>query len=466
MYSNLAGSILLSIFILVVFCTQCSMKNIETPQKPNIIFIMSDDQGYADLGCYGSQYVQTPHLDKMAREGMRFTQVYAGSPVCAPTRCVLMTGLHSGHITRRDNRTTFDTDKPFMKRQLIPLKKEDFTIGEMMKQAGYVTGAFGKWGLGNPGTSGTPYLQGFDQFYGYIDQVHAHNYYTDFLMRNADTISIPENKDGQRQVYSHDLIAAEAHQFIKENQDNPFFLYLPYTLPHGKYEVPDNSLYADKPWKEQVKNYAAMISRMDRDIGQLFTLLKELDIDENTLVFFTSDHGPNPPFIDPLGSNKPFRGVKRQVLEGGLRVPMIARWPGKIQAGITSDFVWAFWDVFPTLAEIGGFEKSLPSDGISILPTLLGKSQQPHAFLYWEFYSPFQQAVRLDNWKGIRLGLQEPIHLFDLSNDPGEQSNVADKHPEIVEQISVIMHNEHDPDPNWPAVKVASEQAKNMLNPN
>jgi arylsulfatase A-like enzyme len=454
----------ISMFI-VMFSMQCSMKNIAAPTKPNIIFIMSDDQGYADLGCYGSQYVQTPHLDKMAQEGMRFTQVYAGSPVCAPTRCVLMTGLHSGHITRRDNRTTSDLDKPFMKRQLIPLKEEDFTIAEMMKEAGYITGAFGKWGLGNPGTTGPPYLQGFDHFYGYIDQVHAHNYYTDFLMRNGDTIPIPDNMNGQKQVYSHDLIAAESIQFVKDNQDKPFFLYLPYTPPHGKYEVPDNSLYADKPWNEQVKNYAAMITRMDQDIGELFKLLKDLNIDENTLVFFTSDHGPNPPFIRPLGSNKPFRGVKRQVLEGGLRVPMIARWPGKIKPGMTSDFVWAFWDVFPTLADLAGYKHVRPLDGMSILPTLLGKPQNPHKFLYWEYYSPFQQAVRLDHWKGIRLGLEEPIHLYNIIDDPEEQENVANNYPEIVKQISIIMNNEHDPNPYWPAVKTASEQAKKILIP-
>ena len=424
---------------------------------------MSDDQGYADLGCYGSAHVKTPHLDQMAREGMLFTQAYAGSPVCAPARCVLMTGKHSGHITRRDNRTTFDSDKPFRQRKLIPLHDEDYTVAEMLKESGYVTGAFGKWGLGNPGTTGPPYKQGFDEFYGYIDQVHAHNYYTDFLMHNEDTVYIPENTGDQQRVYSHDLIAAKALQFIRDNQDKSFFLYLPFTLPHGRYEIQDNSEYGDQPWDTQVKNYAAMITYLDKSIGELFSLLKDLGLDEETIVFFTSDNGPNPPFIRPLASNKPFRGVKRQLLEGGIRVPMIVRWPGQIRAGVRSNFVWAFWDVFPTLRQLAGFQGNPTVDGISILPTLLGKPQKEHEFLYWEFYSPFQQAVRIGDWKGIRLGLDEPIHLFDLKSDPGETVNLASDHPEVINQLKTVMENEHDPDPHWPAPQEASEQAQKML---
>ncbi len=424
---------------------------------------MSDDQGYADLGCYGSEFVKTPYLDQMAAEGMRFTQVYAGSPVCAPTRCVLLTGKHSGHITRRDNRTTDDIDKPFMKRKLISLKSADYTFGEMMQAAGYKTGAYGKWGLGNPGTTGTPDQQGFDDFYGYIDQVHAHNYYTDFLMHNTDTIPIPENKNGQKEVYAHDLVADKALQFIQKNQEKPFFLYLPYTTPHGKYEVPDHSLYADQPWEEKIKSYAAMISRMDEDIGELFALLKDLNLDKNTIVFFTSDHGPNPPFLKDLESNKPFRGIKRQVLEGGLRVPMIVRWPEKIKAGTVSDFVWAFWDVMPTLAELAGLEPPKETDGISVVPTLLGQTQQAHEFLYWEYHSPFQQAVRIDNWKGIRLGTAEKIHLFDLTVDLKEQNNVAQEHPDVVAKIAEIMEREHTPNPYWPMQEKARKGAAKIL---
>ena len=436
-----------------------------TGRAPNIIFIMSDDQGYADLGCYGSEFVQTPHLDQMAAEGMRFTQVYAGSPVCAPTRCALMTGLHSGHITRRDNRTTDDLDQPFMQRKLIPLKPDDYTMAEMMREAGYRTAAFGKWGLGNPGTTGSPDQQGFEEFFGYIDQVHAHDYYTDFLMHNLDTVPIPENRDGQRGVYCHDLIADKALDYVRQHQDEPFFLYLPYTTPHGRYEVPDNSRYADQPWEEQVKNYAAMITRMDQDIGELFDLLQELNLDENTIVFFTSDHGPNPPFIEPLGSNHPFRGVKRQLLEGGLRVPMIVRWPGQIRAGTVSEFPWAFWDVMPTVAELAGQQPPAGIDGQSVVPTLLGTAQEPHEYLYWEFYSPFQQAVRTGDWKGIRLGTEEPIYLFDLKNDPEERNNLAADHPEIIRRMAEIMAEAHQPTPYWPEVKTAGAGAKKILEP-
>ena len=427
---------------------------------------MSDDQGYADLGCYGSKYVKTPHLDKMAAEGIRFTQAYAGSPVCAPTRCALMTGLHAGHITRRDNRTTDDLDKPFMQRKLIPLQDEDFTIGEMMRQAGYATGAFGKWGLGNPGTSGPPYLQGFDEFFGYIDQVHAHDHYTDYIMSNQDTIPIPENKNASKGMYIPDLIADQSIQFIRKNQEQPFFLYLPYTPPHGKYEVPDNSMYADQPWDEKVKNYAAMISRMDQHIGELFSVLKELSIDDNTIVFFTSDNGPNPPFLKDLECNKPFRGIKRQLLEGGIRVPMIVRWPGKIPSNAESDFAWTFYDVMPTLADLVGYQDELNSDGISVLPTLLGSYQKPHEYLYWEYHSPFQQAVRIRDWKGIRLGTKEAIHLFDLNKDPQELHNIAHLHPEIVNKMEGIFDKAHTPNPYWPTVDYASEGAKKIFKTN
>jgi arylsulfatase A-like enzyme len=455
-------SALLFCSILLLSCASNRSKE-KTSRLPNIIFIMSDDQGYADLGCYDGPYVQTPHLDRMAAEGLRFTQVYAGSPVCAPTRNALMTGQHSGHITRRGNRATHRPDLPFAQQELVPLRDEDYTIGEMMKAAGYTTGMIGKWGLGNPGTTGTPDRQGFDHYFGYLDQVHAHDYYTTYLMRNGDTLAIPENENGQRRVYSHDLLAKDALDFIREHQQEPFFLYLPFTPPHGRYEVPDNSAYADQDWPEQVKNYAAMITRMDRDIGRIFELLKELNLDEQTIVFFTSDHGPNPPFVKAIESNKPFRGVKRQVLEGGLRVPMIVRWPGKVPAGQVSDFVWAFWDVMPTPADLAGIPTPEQTDGISVLPTLLGKSQEGHEFLYWEFYDPFQQAVRLGDWKGIRLGLEEPLHLFNLSEDIREERNVAAAHPEIVQKIEAIMAAEHTPNEFWPPLKKADERAQGML---
>ena len=451
---------LLLLFLLPLYfsCTP-KIADKRKANKPNIIFIMSDDQGYHDLGAYGSEFVHTPFLDKMAKEGMKFTQVYAGAPVCAPTRCSLLTGKHTGHTTRRDNRSTDDIGKAFGQRKLIPLGKDDYTFATMLKEAGYVTGGFGKWGLGNPGTTGTPDLHGFDEFFGYLDQVHAHDYYPSFLMHNLDTIAIPENEGSKRGIYTHDLIAEKSRSFIKENAENPFFLYLPFTPPHGKYEVPDNSLYVNQSWPEKVKNYAAMITRMDKDIGRMFDLLEELNLDENTIVFFTSDHGPNPPFLKDLKSNKPFRGIKRQVLEGGLRVPMIVRWPGTIPANRVSEFPWAFWDVMPTFAEIAGVKIPATTDGISVMPSLLGKDQQSDRHLYWEYYRPFQQAVRLGKWKGIRLGTEEPLHLFDLSSDEEEKHDLAKQHPDIVNRIEGIMAKEHIDSPYWPTVQKARKKA-------
>lgn len=449
--------------LLAADCTESSEAT-STVQKPNIIFIMSDDQGYADLGCYDSDFIKTPALDQMAAEGMRFTQAYVGSPVCAPTRCVLMTGKHSGHITRRDNRASHE-DLPFNRRRLIPLKDEDFTIAEMLKEVGYVTAGMGKWGLGNPGTSGTPYQQGFDYFMGYLDQMHAHNYYTPFLMQNADTLHIPQNENNQKEVYSHDLVVEEALKFVNENKDTSFFLYLPLCLPHGKYEIPDNSAYDGEDWPQRVKNYAAMLDLMDKDIGRLLALLKQLEIDENTIVFFTSDNGPNPPFIRSLKSNKPFRGSKRQLLEGGIRTPLIARWPGHIQAGETSEQMVTFWDVMPTLADLSGAQKPEDTDGLSFLPTLAGapEKQQQHEYLYWEYYSPFQQAVRIGDWKGIRVGTAEPIHLYNLKEDLLEEKNLAQENPEIVAKMEAVMEIAHHPNPYWPTVAQAQKGAKEML---
>ncbi len=456
---------LMSLLGFLLFLSACDLDQNEPRDSdlPNIIFIMADDLGYGDLGCYGGTYIQTPNIDQMAAEGLRFTQCYAGAPVSGPSRCVLMTGKHSGHATRRDNRTTDDNHKPFLQRKLIPLRPEDYTIAEMLKEAGYTTGAIGKWGLGNLGTTGIPNNQGFDYFYGYLDQVHAHNYFTDYLIRDKDTVVIHQNLDNQRMVYCQDLLINEALNFIRRHQSEPFFLYLPFTIPHGKFEIPNNTMYADQPWGERVKNYAAMVSRMDKDIGRIFALLANLKLDENTIVFFTSDHGPNESFIEPLRSNKPFRGYKRQLLEGGIRVPMIVRWPGRIREGVESDFVWAFWDVMPTLAHLAGTPMNRELDGISVLPTLLGGIQQPHDFLYWEFYNPFQQAVRLGNWKGMRLGTQEPIVLYDLDKDPKEQVNLAEKNLEIVERIKEIMAAEHDPNRYWPSRKLADLTTKRML---
>lgn len=415
--------------------------------KPNIIFILADDLGYGDVGCYGQKVIKTPAIDRMAAEGVRFTDCYSGSTVCAPSRCSLMTGLHTGHCYVRGN-------------DRIPLRPEDRTVAEVLKDAGYRTGLVGKWGLGNEGTTGTPDKQGFDYSFGYLDQKHAHDYYTDHLFRNGERVDLPKG------TYTHDLFTKEALEFVYREHRNPFFLYLAYTMPHanneamgqGKstgMEVPNYEPYANEPWPEHQKGHAAMITRMDRDIGKLMDLLKQLKIDENTVVFFASDNGPHreggadPKFFDSSG---PLRGIKRDMYDGGIRVPMIARWPGRIKPGQVSDQVWAFWDFLPTAAEIAGASTPKEIDGISMLPTLLGGKQRQHEYLYWEFYERgFGQAVRMGNWKAVRTDDGEPIELYDLSKDIGETNDLAGEHPDIVAKMRELMLRAHVKTDIWKA---------------
>ena len=415
---------------------------------PNIIFIMADDQGYADLGCYGSKHIVTPNIDRMAKEGLLFTDCYSGSAVCAPTRCVLMTGLHPGHCKRRDNTATGNLEvfKKLDRRPLVFLDKEDVTVAGQLKEAGYATGGFGKWGLGNPGSEGVPEKQGFDLWFGYYDQVHAHTYYTDHLIRNSRKVPL----DGK--TYSHSLIIEEAFSFIEKNarKKKPFFAYFAVCPPHGKYVVPDQGVYKDKPWSNTVKNFAAMCTLLDTNVGDLMKLLRKLGIDDNTIVFYTSDNGPNKPFLEPLESNKPFRGTKRQLTEGGLRCPMVVRWPGKIKAGTTSSLAWTHKDFFATACELAGANLPARSDSISVLPTLLGKEQPPLQNLYWEIHHPFQQAVRTGKWKGIRFGTKAPLKLYDLSTDPAEKNDLAAKHPKVVRDVEALMGQEHSPSKFYP----------------
>ena len=422
---------------------------------PNIVFILADDQGWGDLGCYGNKLLRTPNVDRLATQGTRFTDCYSGSAVCAPTRCALMTGLHTGHCRRRDNEASGARDT-FQGRPLVPLEAGDVTVAEVLKKAGYATGGFGKWGLGNPGTPGTPERHGFDEFYGYYDQVHAHDYYTDYLIRNGERVEIVANKGGRKGAYSHDLIEAESLKFIRDNKDRPFFAYLCYTLPHGNFVVPSDAPYSDQPWTQQVKNYAAMITRLDGSVGRVMALLHELGLEENTIVFYTSDNGPLPAFTRVLGSAGPFRGIKRELYEGGTRCPMIVRWPGKVPAGGVSDFAWWQVDFFPTACELAGVAPPPGLDGMSVLPTLLGREQKPREFFYWEIFDPaFQQAVRMGKWKGLRHGTKEPLELYDLSADPAEKQSVAAQHPDIVKQIEDRMAASHVDTKYWPTVDKA-----------
>jgi arylsulfatase A len=350
-------------------------------ERPNIVFILADDLGYGDLGCYGQKEIKTSNLDRMAADGMRFTQHYAGSTVCAPSRCVLMTGLHTGHAAVRGNREI----KP---EGQYPIAAETITVAKVLKRAGYITAVVGKWGLGGPGSSGVPNKQGFDHWFGYLCQRKAHSYYPEYLWKNGKKVILEKNKAGKKGTYSHDLFTTEAMDFIRQNKNRRFFLYLPYTIPHTRYEIPSTEPYSDRPWTKQEKVYAAMITRMDRDIGRIMNLLKKLNIDEKTIVFFSSDNGAAQRREGRFDSSGLLRGRKRDMYEGGIRVPMLARWPGKIKPASVTGHISAFWDFLPTCAELAGISAPKNIDGISMVPTLLGQDdrQKSHKFLYWEFF--------------------------------------------------------------------------------
>lgn len=419
------------------------------PLKPNIIYILLDDAGIGDFSAYGCKYGVTPNIDRLATEGMKFTRAYSGSAVCAPSRMVLMTGQHTGHILRRANQS---------KVGLLALPAGQTTVARMLQNAGYATGGFGKWGLGNPETTGVAEKQGFDVFFGYYDQKHAHNHYTDYLIRNSVKVPIQQSGKHTWADYAPTRIADETLSFIEQNKDRPFFCYAAWTPPHGDYVIPENPVFSGKPWPEEIKNYAAMVALADRDVGRVMQKLKDLGIDDRTLVIFSSDNGANPEFIEPLGSTGGLRGHKRMLYEGGTRAPLIVRWPGKIQPGTTSDLLTAFVDFLPTAAELSGLPAPKGIDGHSIVPTLLGKGQPTrHESLYFEIYEPyFQQAVRMGDWKGYRLGTKAPLELYDLKADPAEKQNIAAAHPDIVRKIEAIMKAEHSPSPYYDAPEQGS----------
>jgi arylsulfatase A-like enzyme len=407
--------------------------------KPNIIFILADDLGYGDLGCYGQQMIRTPRIDAMCRESLKFTQAYAGCTVCAPSRCTLMTGMHTGHAYIRGNR-----------RPEIPLRPRDITVAEVLKKAGYTTGMYGKWGLGPACTGGVPNKKGFDHWFGYLDQVHAHNYWTDVLWDNEEEYFVQKNFSGKKQVYAQQLFTGHALDFIHRYKDRPFYLNMTYTTPHGPYDPPSDAPYTNESWPQPMKNLAAMITSLDTDVGRILDAVKQAGIDENTLVIFTSDNGGQPQAAKFFKSNGPLRGGKRDMYEGGVREPFLARWPGKIKPG-ESDQVLAFWDMLPTFAELAGGTPPAHIDGISMAPALLGKPQKNHDYLYWELYERgYQQAVRMGDWKGVRLAQAKPIELYNLRDDLAEQNNVAASHPEITAKIERIMTAAHSPSEYWP----------------
>ncbi len=447
-------------------------------EKPNIIFIMADDLGYGELGCYGQKIIMTPNIDRMAREGMRFTDFYSGQAVCAPARCTLLTGYHTGHAYIRDNGQPPQRNPytPFPGQNPIP--DEVVTVAELLKEAGYATGCIGKWGLGNTYTPGDPVKQGFDFFYGYKCQVHAHNHYPEFLWLNDSIVHIPGN-DGRSlrgAHHSQDLFTLEAVKFINRHQDEPFFLYLPFIIPHLSIQTTD--LYLDMykghvpetPYKHHgyLKNpyphaaYAGMITQLDAAVGFILETLKGMGLDDNTIVFFTSDNGPaynrlggsDDKFFNSAGG---LSGLKGSLHEGGIREPMVVRWPGKIKAGTVSRLPSALWDVLPTLCDIADIPAPQGIDGISFYPTLTGNGKQKeHDFLYWEFPSyGGQAAVRMGDWKLLITGLRRKnkspqLALYNLKKDPAEKVNLADKYPKIVREGLLIIRQQHTPSKLFP----------------
>lgn len=426
----------------------------------NVVYILADDLGYGDLGCYGQGIIKTPNIDRMASEGMLFTQHYAGCTVSAPSRCSLMTGLHTGHTQVRGNSEVMPEGQQ-------PMRSDTYTIAKLMKSAGYATGIFGKWGLGYPGSESTPNKMGFDQFYGYNCQRQSHTYYPTHLWHNDEMVNFPENENNAGKTYSPDIIQKEALQFIRDNSDRPFFAMLTYTLPHAELNLPHDSIYQlyensfeEMPYigkfnnqlggyntsKQPLASFAAMVSRLDMYVGEVIDELKRLGLEKNTLVIFTSDNGPHheggadPSFFNSSGG---LRGTKRDLYEGGIRVPMIAWAPGKIKEGKRSDHISAFWDVMPTLADLTGTALADSTDGISFLPTLFSKKgQQQHRYLYWEFHEQGgRMAVRSGNWKLIRQPIagKSRLELYDLSYDINEEINMAGKNPERLNELVMMM---------------------------
>ncbi len=420
-------------------------------EQPNILFIMADDLGYADLGCYGQEVIRTPHIDAISKAGTRFTACYAGSPVCAPSRSVLMTGKHTGHTTVRGNFGVGGVVGLGGGKGRVSLRAEDVTVAEVLQGAGYVTGMTGKWGLGEPNTAGEPNRQGWDEWFGYLNQRKAHSYYPDFIWRNREKVMLPGNADGKQEEYTHDMFTDFALDFVRRHRGERFFLYVPYCIPHDRYELPGLGPYAELPWDENDRAYAAMVTRMDRDVGRMMALLDELGLAENTLVFFCSDNGAAHRW-KRFGSSGPLRGKKRDMYEGGIRTPMVVRWPGKVPAGKVDDRPWYFADVLPTLAEAAGAKAPAGIDGISVLPALRGKAQDlKDRYLYWEFFEGgFKQAVRWRDWKAVRPGLGKALELYDLAEDLGETTDVARDHPRIVQQIETYLKTARTPSPEWP----------------
>ncbi|MBL9132772.1 MAG: arylsulfatase [Verrucomicrobiaceae bacterium] len=448
----------LGLFVLSLFVA------LSAAAKPNIIFILSDDLAQGDLGCYGQKLIQTPNLDRMAKEGTRFTQGYCGTSVCAPSRSVLMTGLHTGHCPIRANREAQPEGQK-------PLPEGTITVAQILKGAGYATACCGKWGMGMFDTTGSPLKLGFDHFFGYNCQRHAHSYFPTFLYNDDKRFDLPGNDGkGIGKTYAQNLIADEALKFVRGHQGGPFFLYYAITLPHGKFEIDDQGIYKDKPWTVTQKNYAAMVTRLDSDVGRLLDLLRELKLDQNTLVMLSGDNGSS---FDPKSevgklfeqASNGLRGFKRGLYEGALRQASLAWWPGKVPASRVSDEPWAFWDFLPTAAELA--EAKIPAechtDGLSLVKFLQGGPAPQRDHFYWELHEGASlQAVRFGDWKAVRNGPQSPVELYDLKSDAGEQHDLSKAKPDLVSKAEALMHSSRTEHPDWPLVqrKAAGKKKK------
>jgi arylsulfatase A len=446
--------------------------SLQHTKKPNIIYILADDLGYGDLSCYGQQKFRTPNIDRLASQGMLFTQHYSGSTVCAPSRSALLTGMHTGHTVVRGNKEVRPEGQ-------YPIPDNTYTLAEQMQKAGYKTGAFGKWGLGYPGSSGDPTNQGFDVFFGYNCQRLGHNYYPYHLWSNRDSIVLDANKGKLKGTYGPSLIHDKTIQFIEDNKSNPFFLYVASIIPHAELVAPESYMekyrgkflpektykglddgpnYRDGHYESQQEShaaFAAMVDLLDHQVGEIMSKVEALGLTDNTIIVFTSDNGPHREAgADPeyFNSNGVLKGVKRDLYEGGIRVPMIVKWPSKIKEGIRSDHISAFWDVFPTFSDVVGIDCPNNIDGISFLPELLGNksAQRKHEYLYWEFHElGGRQAVRMGDWKGVKYNVlkdsKAPIELYDLTSDIGEQKDIANQNPEIIEKMEVIFNEARTP---------------------
>ena len=439
------------------------------PEQPNIVYILADDLGYGELSCFGQQRFQTPNIDRLATEGIRLTSHYAGDTVCSPSRCCLMTGFHSGHGRIRGNTGVGPGGEAIR----VGLTPEDQTLGQLLHDAGYATACIGKWGLGEEGSEGVPWRQGFDLFYGFLNDAHAHNQFPEFLYRNADKVALVPNYSHEHGQFSDDLFTAEALRYIGTHRyGQPFFLYLAFTSPHAELTPPADALEETKRKYPDLTApgtdpsallFAAMVVRLDQHVGAVLAKLAELGLERNTVVVFTSDNGPHREdgkdnaYFRAAG---PLRGIKRDLYEGGIRVPFIARWPEHIAANTTSDLPSAFWDFPSTAAEFAGIAAPAHLDGVSFLPALLGRPQAPHAPFYWEIVirNKASQAVRLGNWKAVRNGLESPIELYDLATDIGERHDVAAAHPNVIEQVKEIMKREHTDNSIYPLVPPANRR--------